>query len=107
MLLRFFQLSSHRLSIGPTKTTAVKLIVRNTHVCSKLMTRTMTKTAACNAAGSKSEQYGNQFFHFLPRSTAMYVSTFPSLDQAELCGLKVRTSPLPPTGVFALLIGRP
>jgi hypothetical protein len=67
MLLRFFQLSSRRLSIGPTKTTAVKLIVRNAHVCSKLMTRTMTKTAACNAAGSKSEkQYGNQFFHFLP-----------------------------------------
>jgi hypothetical protein len=90
MLLRFFQLSSRRLSIGPTKTTAVKLIVRNAHVCSKLMTRTMTKTAACNASGNKSEkQYGNQFFHFPPRSTAMDVSTFPSLDQAELCGLKL------------------
>jgi hypothetical protein len=29
------------------------------------------------------------FFISSPRSTAMDVSTFPSLDQAELCGLKL------------------
>jgi hypothetical protein len=37
------------------------------------------------------------FFISSPRSTAMDVSIFPSLEQAEVCGLKVRTSPLPPT----------
>ena len=91
-----------RPSIAPTRTMAVILIVRNAHVCSKFMTRTITKITACNASGSESKkQYGNQLFHFY--STSMDV---PSLDQAELWFESYNVTS-PPDCVFALLIARP
>ncbi len=56
----------------PHRIMAVILISRNAHVCSKLMTRTMTNTTAWNASGSESKkQYGNQLFHSFSYSTAM------------------------------------
>ena len=89
MLLRFFQLSSRRLSIGPamSATMAIKLIERNAHVCFKLITRT---TITWKAPGSESKkQYGNQLFHFLP------LTQQPSTRQGETENELSRVAPHP------------
>ena len=64
---RLFIASSFKNSSAaiPHRTLGVILIGRNAHVCSKIVTRTITNIT-CNASGSESKkQYGNQLFHFL------------------------------------------
>ncbi len=49
----------------PHRTLAVILIGRNAHVCSKIVTRSITNIT-CNASGSESQkQYGNQLPHLI------------------------------------------
>jgi hypothetical protein len=79
---------------------AIKLIERNAHVCSKIITRT---TITWQASGSESKkQYGNQLFHFFPLTQQMDAIHFSGLDEAKFGVSFVHTSSLPTLQPFTI-----